>query len=125
MNLFAVLAQNNFVANLVVAILLMASLFSWYLIFSKTCISQKQQTYCSAATRKHTRAQYHPDCAMATTEHPHCAVPPNTTKNSYSNLSDRISRSRRGADSQESARYMGGGCGETHPLLLSPVCWPC
>ena len=51
-------------------------------------------------------------------------VPPNTTKNSYSNLSDRISRSRRGADSQERARYMGGGCGETHPLLLSPVCWP-
>ena len=36
MNLFAVLAQNNFVANVVVAILLFASLFSWYLIFSKT-----------------------------------------------------------------------------------------
>jgi len=36
MNLFAVLAQNNFVANVVVAILLFASLFSWYLIFYKT-----------------------------------------------------------------------------------------
>ncbi len=36
MNLFTVLAQNNFVANVVVAILLFASLFSWYLIFYKT-----------------------------------------------------------------------------------------
>ena len=36
MNLFSVLAQNNLVANLVVFILFLASLCSWYLIFSKT-----------------------------------------------------------------------------------------
>lgn len=35
MNLFSVLAQNNLVANLVVFILFLASLCSWYLIFSK------------------------------------------------------------------------------------------
>jgi biopolymer transport protein ExbB len=36
MNLFSVLAQNNLVANLVVVVLFLASLCSWYLIFSKT-----------------------------------------------------------------------------------------
>lgn len=36
MNLFSVLAQNNLVANLVVVILILASLCSWYLIFFKT-----------------------------------------------------------------------------------------
>jgi biopolymer transport protein ExbB len=36
MNIFTVFAQNNFVANLVMAILFLASLFSWYLIFYKT-----------------------------------------------------------------------------------------
>jgi len=35
MNLFSVLAQNNLVANLVVVVLFLASLCSWYLIFSK------------------------------------------------------------------------------------------
>lgn len=36
MNIFSVLAQNNLVANLVVVILILASLCSWYLIFFKT-----------------------------------------------------------------------------------------
>jgi biopolymer transport protein ExbB len=35
MNVFSVLAQNNLVANLVVIILILASLCSWYLIFLK------------------------------------------------------------------------------------------